>query len=834
MSETSYICHYNAEKKYGFIQRPSQEKQLFFHVSDMDPSSNPVVGAFVEFEVIQDRRGPKASRVRSVEDSPEKRRSWALGKPGRKRNQAENLRAKLNGAILELEELVSWNDIDRTARARKRLLKLDFGSEALADLCVENGRRQQKDFSDYDLRIKRNGPDGTAVAETRTRLENDYPHLIHKIAKITESAAGFYRRGRAQRRSSVRKGKVGHHIQQLQPSGKWRLYIDDTGDSFGRDRYAQPGREAGRLGRFAAVLVPDPTGLKPLPPGTHFAELDIEKRDAFFQHLLDTPVGIFGITVDDLPETRGDRWVDGAILVVNWVLRLLPIDGPTEVIVLVEQRGAYSAGGSDWDALSRQVLATLAETHSSRYKKVKATIEIAEKSDSPYLQYADAVAHTWGSSALDAKTRRQASGLVGVCLHQGDGRGLMSAWDILQRGQDLSGEEWQDLIHDPDAGEPLGVAQTLLDQVAASCRNEPELWARYLEAAQAHLESKAIDLTQLGKEVAWLKSCKPDDTALSPLLELAWLTAELEHRNHRGRIDEDLVRKIELIGDEVYSEAPALVCQADLVRAVLATNQLQFDEASRALKRWEGKEMAVAGRRHWARIHSSLGQHASFAGDHERAEDLFVQAISAFGGLADQAEAEREISQTAAYRAIAAIDNPALDGEAIRERVAAVVSLDFESIRSIAASNAPEKKYAHHLLLRFLAQHGSTEECHAYLESRDAWQYEEGHPWPLIQGYRGMLLRTTDSAGASEYMAHGHQLAVAEGQGPTVRFIGSVLGAIAMGWGYQALVSEQDLMTLMEALPAGRERINLIHQSLENPLDPPERLLAEVLPFNFR
>lgn len=80
-------------------------------------------------------------------------------------------------------------------------------------------------------------------------------------------------------------------------------------------------------------------------------------------------------------------------------------------------------------------------------------------------------------------------------------------------------------------------------------------------------------------------------------------------------------------------------------------------------------------------------------------------------------------------------------------------------------------------------------------------------------------------------MAEGAELAWAADQGPTVRFIGEVLAAIARTWGAQVAQPADARRELVELLPlapwealdrAGRERLPALF------------ILRDSLPFNFR
>ena len=60
------------------------------------------------------------------------------------------------------------------------------------------------------------------------------------------------------------------------------------------------------------------------------------------------------------------------------------------------------------------------------------------------------------------------------------------------------------------------------------------------------------------------------------------------------------------------------------------------------------------------RLLSSRGQHHAFLGRSSAAEADFAAALAVFGRLSDPVVVAQEQRQTATYRAIAALDNPAL------------------------------------------------------------------------------------------------------------------------------------------------------------------------------
>ena len=643
--------------------------------------------------------------------------------------------------------------------------------------------------------------------------------------------------------SLVKPTRDDYRIETLSPSEKWILFIDETGDAFTKSEKG-PGfitdlGERGLMGKFVGVLIPLEAKLPELSPDIHFADMNnIDEMDQIVQDLLDQPVGIWGVSVDSLPETKGQRWVDGVMHVVSWVLRLLPLaESPCELEIVVENRGEHSKS-SDWEALLRTIISGLSETNPERYSKIHAKISIEGKRGGKWEKqhaYVDAIAHSWGSPAKDAKARLEASGLRGTCLHEGNGETLIKIWDLLKEGTTLDASDWQKLLHDQDLSFDASLSSTLLSQVAESCRTNRDLWRKYLDATVAHLESKAIDLFGLGKEVAWLDSCMPTGEAIPELLELYWLTAQLENGNHMGAIEFQDEAKLTELSDKLFEESPQPVCQADLAIAVLETNRFDFETASSALARWEEFPMVVAGRRHWSRLQSSHGQHAAFRGDLVSARESFLVAIDGFEGLSDDDDAFREISQTSCYLAIASMDDPEVDEKDVREAVARVTGeLDAKRIGELAKSTDPSEKFAHHLLLRFLRCRGCEEDRLSYVSEKDQWGVDEGHPWPLIQAYRGILLHPKEPARAVERMVEASRMALDPKQGPTVRMIGLTLGIIAMGWGAKSMVTEQDLDQIENLLPAAKERVALLREALSNLFECSEELLEGVLPFNFR
>lgn len=619
-------------------------------------------------------------------------------------------------------------------------------------------------------------------------------------------------------------------IRGLQPSPAWTLLIDETGTTF--DGAAEGLKPADRaLGRLVGLLLPESHGLAPLPPGWHAVNQGIAEIDRVVQAILNTPAGVLGVTVQQLPLAPMERWTFGVLRLIDLVLRLLPLAGPTTLTVQVEQRAEFS-GGMEWSAIAYDAILRLSQAYPDRAARIQCRIQVIAKDGSPLNGYVDALAFIWGSPAPHSRECLKRTGLEGACFLPGDAAAIGRAWEWLDRGITLEGVDWATLLAQPEAGQPGSLAGTILERLGQASQADAALWRRYLDHTLGHLESKAIDLRVLGHQVEWLERWLPAGEKLPPVARLLWLTAKLARANHLGKIELDLISDLETLGNDLFDENPHLVCRAELNLAVTATNGFAFDLASRVLDRWRDLPKAVPGLRYWAQVQSSLGQHAAFRGDHAAAVPLFDQALAAFARLSNPEEGRREARQTQAYRAIALMDDPASADTEVRAAVEAVVGPLPETVARLAGSDTDADKYPHHLLLRWLVQRPDPSLRAIYLQQRADWQVGEGHPWPLIQLYRGFLLRPDDPAEARKLALEGYALATAREQGPLVRLIGAGCRAIAAAWGEPWPDPEILLAPIEKALPLAGERVAAVRRFLAKPSDPLE-LLRTVLPFNF-
>jgi hypothetical protein len=282
----------------------------------------------------------------------------------------------------------------------------------------------------------------------------------------------------------------------------------------------------------------------------------------------------------------------------------------------------------------------------------------------------------------------------------------------------------------------------------------------------------------------------------------------------------------------LLQEAAPLVCHANLHVAVARTNQFAFAQAREALQRWADIPPEAPGLLMWAQVKSSLGQHAAFLGETRLATGLFKEAIHGFERLSDPQQRAKDIAQTSCYLAIAMMDDPEVSDAEAREAVEKVAGSVAHAARSLSESDDNANRYAHHLFLRWLVRRGDPALAGVYCERRSLWKTGEGHPWPLIQLYRAILLKQAYPLEARGLAVEAAQMATEARQGPVVRLIGACCRALAVAWGEDGSSLWAEVQALRLALPLATAQLEALEEWIQNP-GPHLPMLERVLPFNF-
>ncbi len=656
------------------------------------------------------------------------------------------------------------------------------------------------------------------------------------------------------------------YIGNLPEEEHWRIFIDETGDIFSRSAF-DPGIKKKQRGKFAALFVPDKTNLPAL--GSHHATAETtEKNQKVLADLLNkgNNCGILGVTLDGMAQLDLDYWHAGFEHIFDITLRLLPIEEKEVTLEFyIENRGAIEDLEKTTAMLRRTADTSLLHFGKSFPKKANlVTIKIhciakTQTEDRLFLAYngyVDTIACAWNGGRKELYDMLRKGGLIHRCLLDGDIQEFPEIMDRLAKNTFLTIAQWNDLLRSPDTAVVDSPVNALLAQMGFILRQNVDLWLFYVDAVLTHLDSKAIRLTHLAKQINYLTANMPPENNLPLRLKIIWLTAKLAEENHHGNIAKHLTGQLEKILKDMYLEDAPLCCWSILHQAVTYTNEFCFANAQKLIQQFckefdllpdnlryaqlfpDDKtfapeftaKVAVVGLRYYGQILSSLGQHEAFCGNHEQANEYFLCAIKCFSLLSDGALSD--ISQTMSYWITNCMDH-IQDPLAMMPHIENYLDNNLEKAAEyMGRRKDAADKYRHHIMLRYFQRlpqdHPAVQK---YLSVCNDWQVDNGHPWEMIEFYRAML--TQDAAQRTKHLTRAAEIAAAEG--PTLHIIAT---AIYGSWYYfDKSVKEQfeniARQTVEELPDLGAERVAAIQEQLKKPQLPLE-FIRKLLPFNFR
>ena len=623
-------------------------------------------------------------------------------------------------------------------------------------------------------------------------------------------------------------------IATLPPSKKWTILIDETGSDFSSN--AQNADNSSR-GRIVGVVIPmDYCNLPGLPVEYHAVKESYSTIQDTVSNIIKSPCGVLGITLNGLHSLKGDLWYVGIETLLDTILRLLPIDGASSVTVYVEQRTRFKPEMSIYlESTCSGCLNRLFRTYPNRAKQITLTGKFIKKIESPWIGYADTVAFCWGGSTVSKILEN--SGWVNSCLFDSDPEQLCKAIDSLQRQDSLDEREWDDLISRRESDNPNSLANALLKIQGEEAAADITLWKEYLEHVQRHLNSKAIDMRKLGKQIAWLKSYIPDEASLSPRMRLFWLTTQLAQANHLGQIDmiTRYQKEFEDLCTMIYPEDAPLTCWTSLHVAVAYMNDFNFKTAYNVVKDWIGVDEAIPGRLYYGQVLSTIGQLNAFIGNQDAAVEAFNLAIDKFEKLTNPDEMRGNVNQTSSYKVVAMMDSDPAPENMTAEMEKYLGRTLLEAADQLAVSDDAGEKFMHHVFLRYLVHFNTSElkpVIEQYLSHKSEWKTEYGHPWELIQFYRGLL--QTDSGARTDYLEQAYNQ-VAQTEEGTLK----VIACVILGGLYCYDSNRKEELTaltqkVIETMPfLGEARVTALKNQLETPVEP-LAIAKAVLPFNFR
>lgn len=657
------------------------------------------------------------------------------------------------------------------------------------------------------------------------------------------------------------------YIGNLTPGKHWKIFIDETGEIFTRNALDQNISDR-RRGKIVALFVPENSPLPPLK--FHHANAESSERNQdillnIFSHGLGE-CAVLGVTLDGMASAELDYYYTGLERLMDISLRLLtPHEDGSLLEFFVENRGDIEKVNETQAMLQRTADACLyrfAKSCPATVDKFTLKMHCIAKTvtnDATFIAhngYVDTIACAWNGGRKELRQVLSKGGLINRCLLEGDIQEMPVIMDQITRGEFISVQQWNSLLNSPDTAVVDSPVNVLLNRLGTMIRCNLENWQLFVNEVLSHLDSKAIDMRILSRQIKFLAANQPATQELPIRLKTIWLTAMLAEKNHRGIVSAKDLNELANIIDTMYLEDAPLCCWSTLHMAVEETNAFRFANAKQIIldfaarfglfdenttfekifpdgtniaPEWISKA-AVPGIRYYGQLFSSLGQHESFMGNFSKADDHFRKAISCYkllndGGLND-------IDQTMSYFVINRMDYekspekmlPLME-EYLRGDLSAVA-------KKFASSTEAADKYRHAIMLRYFMELGKEHPAiKVYLERENKWNTQEGHPWEIIEFYRALLLE--DNAAKVARLKTAFNMAI-EG-GATLHIIACViLGSI---YYYDKNVRDKlehlTSITLREIPNINDKQIAALKNQLVEPCSPME-LAKIVLPFNFR
>jgi hypothetical protein len=705
--------------------------------------------------------------------------------------------------IRELENVVSrfGRDDARVLAAVEAVRTAPDAGPDVEALIAEHTRRGEdiaQKLAVLEAAVTAGGVDGEDAKRAAADVLAAYPFLQGPVDK---------RLGVQRPPSKTREPKVTpptspreHRLDALTPRAKWTLLVDE------RSRSQARGESSSR--HAVGLLLPRSPTLRSLPRGWRARDMVGPALDAVLDAVLaDRSAGILGLTRDagDAAHAKDGEGASRAMLeIVQWVARLLPIDGPTEIDVMVDARGDQAAA-ANLRAAFAEAQHAVAGLDPRRHVHLSFRPRAIRDGESPFDGYVDALAHLWKQEGGNARLQR--SGLIGVCLSEAPSEALAHACDLLTRGAVIEGETWRALIDAHDGAVEGSLANDLLERAGEACSRDLASWRRLLEATRAHLGDETLDLLTLGHEIAWLQAHAPAAAALSPQLELVWRTAQLDAEVRAGAASTTTTTSETWSGlaERLYVEDARLVCRAALARAAIEASRLDVGAATQLLARFADVAPEVPGLRTFAQVQRALGDLAARKGEHAQATQALARARDAFGRLADAEVATREQRTTAIRRAFAVMSDPAHAAADAREAIEALTPLTPTALAAMARDTATDPAELHPLVVRLLASHGSPEERAAYLGALREDAVQRGTASWAVDAERALLLRDAGRLDeARAHAKHAAEVALETARTPAETFAAHVLARVAVAFGVEgaaAAPGEPELRTKLPLAP---------------------------------
>lgn len=762
----------------------------------------------------------------------------------------------------------AWGPTPENLRELREFEEETLGAHRTANLHQKftearaNGEQSHTLAKELELVFRR---DGETVArnwikDRTTSLDASiYKHLDLSLGGpkglIVRERTLTDRRQQGQYKSKVKTALVeGEHPNSLRgqkSSINWNIFIDETGSVFDETARELSSFDQS-VGKIVAVAIPAGVVLDSAD-GFHARDSTFEQVDTMLQRVLEAPVGILGLNVQD-QTARHRYWIGHVLHLIRWALLQLPVpigNVGCKIQIYIEKRGRFDEQ-TNLDVVREALEGEMRVLDPERYNSLELDLRVMGK-DHPMDGYVDAVAFTWGSPAPASKDRLKKSLLRGHCLIDTDDTSLHHLYLALSQHGPLAPGDWYTLCAAATNDPKESFLGRAIEKLGNELQQHPGQWQRYLAEVQLRLQSKQYFLPELGQAISWLQRHAEKTQKLPGVLQLQLSSSNLALANHQGQINQELIGSCLEWVNQLHDEAPQLACEAILRMSSTLTNNFEFNALEHVVDNWLDKPVAVAGLLNYGKLQSTKGQLLAFQGEARQSLPYFEKAIFSFERLSDCTQAKREVRQTHNYRLIALMNttlmqSPEYEIDKATPLILAEITKhlgdrDPASISRSMAGSTHEERFEHHLWLRAMTYFPNKmiESRQIYLQQTTQWQEGQDHPWPLISAYRAwMLLDAGDIKAAQQEIESAILTCENVDHGPTLIWMAEVLRTLAVALGldpgneHASIAMRENLKKRLPKAPHAALS-NFTHAVSGQPISHADILtnLAACLPYNF-
>lgn len=595
-------------------------------------------------------------------------------------------------------------------------------------------------------------------------------------------------------------------LRSLEPSEHWQVVIDETGQYFNPVDIESLTPSNRQVGKVIALVIPKRVVLPELKNNFHATDETDDAVEMAINHILEQPVGILGFSSKHQTFTP-HSWMAAIAQLIRGVMHLLPIkeSEPTYVEFNIENRSKFTSS-INLDALRDDIESELKRLAPLRFSELHISLKLIEKDGHKANGYVDAIANLWGSPSENRRKILARTRFRDHCLISHPSDNVDHILLTLNSKDRLSELQWYNLCEYSGEEKEHSLANQFLSDLGEHCRNNSDQWVQYADAVSQYLYTKKATQKGLKSALGWLQKYAPITDSLDLSLQLEFKLSQLALKNHQGYVDVKLMESTLQLADELMDEQAQMSCQAILRIASGNSNAFDFTSIVPSIERWIEHPIAVPGLLNYGKLHSTLGQQQAFQGDFIKAQASFETALKHFERLSSRDQKQKNIQQTQVYLAISLLEQGSSTAlPLIKNLVTQSMNISKGEDKKIQrlARSGENYQFVHHLFLRGCIMQPLLmfDETKHYLSQQNLWQIGEGHPWMLIQAYRGWLLQRAGHLSAAQTCFHDAIYACFDqSQGPVVHWMGIVIESLALSLGLKLNISPDDHARAKKAL----------------------------------